>query len=376
MQVVQFDKQTTYFDKDVTAIIKGIALVMMFTHHFFTFPTWWLDGIKYPFWENVAKYFCAPLRLCVPIFYFLSGYFYFHNKNKSYQYSFRKITDILIKYWIVFFIFAIIAVITVHYIYTPISFIQEMFALYMPTMPFCWYVSFYCLFMLLLPLFAKLPSQNVHFDFFTSIVLFPVITDVIDCIVKKYIGNDIIIELTSNLFFWFPMVLLGYIFAKYKLFDRMEYNTSKIIHSKKATIILQIIGALCAPMGRYVLPYFSFNVVAVPIIHKSINFSVSMDVVYTPIFIFYVVNLCRNIKLTYTKLILKQIGKHSLLMWFVSCIFFNNSKTVFQHILYWPRNSCLVLIWGLLICYIVSAILNLGLNIILRQKNKIFFRQA
>ena len=35
MQVVQFDKQTTYFDKDVTAIIKGIALVMMFTHHFF-----------------------------------------------------------------------------------------------------------------------------------------------------------------------------------------------------------------------------------------------------------------------------------------------------------------------------------------------------
>ena len=107
-----------YFDKDTSNILKGIALIMMFIHHFYTFPTWWLEGISYPLIERLSPYFCAPFQLCVPIFCFLTGYFYFYNKNKSYKYSLKKITDILISYWCVFFVFAIIAVLCLDYQYT------------------------------------------------------------------------------------------------------------------------------------------------------------------------------------------------------------------------------------------------------------------
>ncbi len=40
-------KYEPYFDKEATLIIKGIALLMMFADHFFTFPEWWIDGIQF-----------------------------------------------------------------------------------------------------------------------------------------------------------------------------------------------------------------------------------------------------------------------------------------------------------------------------------------
>lgn len=367
------DEKKPYFDKEITLVIKGIALILMFVHHFFTFPAWWCEGIEYPLLKEIAPYFCEPLKLCVPIFCFLSGYFYFYNKDKSYLYSARKITDVLINYWCVFFLFSGIAVMLGHYVYTPDGYIGEMFALKRPTMSFCWYVSFYYSFMLILPLIARLLSKNIYLDLFISIFLFSLFRSIIESIVLNYFGNTIIKELLNNLT-WFPTVLVGYVFAKYQLFNKAACYYSKVISFKKG-IFLWIVIALFVPMGRYVFPFFSLELGSLPMIPKSISFRMSMDLLYTPVFIFCVASLCGTVKLKYTQLILKQIGKYSLLMWFVSCIFYNNSKKVFQPILYWPHNPVLVLIWGLLICYIASVILNLGISIIIKQKNKIIFHK-
>ena len=376
MKTIKIERQTPYFDQDTTAIIKGIALVMMFVHHFFTFPTWWIDGIAYPFLEDIAPYFCQPLKLCVSIFCFLTGYFYYYSTDKTYSYSARKITDIFIYYWTVLFLFAFLAIVKVHYVYTPISFLKEMFALERPTMRFCWYVYFYYLIMLILPLLTKLMSKSIYFDFFYSVILIPSLIWGINQIVTDYIGNALIGGMLESLLSWFPTVLVGFVFARYGLLDRMADYNSRIYLSKKIAILLWIIGALCAPMGRYVLPSFTLNFGVLPIIHHPISISILLDFVYAPIFIYCLVNLCINIRLYYTQFILKQIGKYSLLMWFVSCIFYNNSKLFFQPILYWPRNPVLVLVWGLWICYSVSVILNIGLSIIIKQKNKIIFHKV
>lgn len=60
-------------------------------------------------------------------------------------------------------------------------------------------------------------------------------------------------------------------------------------------------------------------------------------------------------------------------MWFVSCIFFNNSKQVFRPILYFPRNPVLVLLWGLILCMAVSVILNFVVSRLTDWKNKLLF---
>ena len=364
---------TPYFEKNTTAIIKGVALVMMFVHHFFTFPEWWMDGIDYPILKVLAPYFREPLKICVPIFCFLTGYFYYYNKDKSFLYSARKITDILIDYWCVFFLFAFIAIRTVHYVYTPINFLKEMFALTRPTMKFCWYVYFYYSFMLIFPLIVKALSKNIHFDLFISTLLLPVLLRVVIKIFGIFIVNSTIEQVLNSLALWFPSVLVGFVFAKNELFEKISYYN---ISSKAIDVFLWIVGLFCVPMGRYFLPSISLNFGILPIVHTKLTVTVLLDFIYAPTFIYCLVNLCRVIELKKTQFVLKQIGKHSLLMWFGSCIFYNNSKSVFQPLLYWPHNPILVLIWGLLICYVFSIALDKGLSIIKNIKNKSVFRTS
>ncbi len=62
-------------------IIKGIAIILMYVHHFFCFPTWYVDGISYPQLTGFAEFFRFPTKICVPVFAFLTGYVY--NKNNE-----------------------------------------------------------------------------------------------------------------------------------------------------------------------------------------------------------------------------------------------------------------------------------------------------
>lgn len=353
------DRRIPFFDKNTTGIIKGIALIMMFIHHFFTFPSWWGEGISYPLIEKLSPYFCSPLRLCVPIFCFITGYFYFFNTHKTYKYSIKKITDILISYWCVFFVFAIVATVFAEYKYTFLSFIAELFALKRPTMRFCWYVNFYIVFMLLLPVITKLLSRNIHIDLFVCLILIPNMFRLFN----RFVNNSIISELIGNQQSWLSCVLIGYIFANYSLFEKIEHLNFQIIKNKKLNTGLMLVGILCIPFGRIAIPSLTLGFSHLPSLY------ISMDVIYAPLFIYAVVYLCNTIRARIANRLLVIIGNYSLLMWFVSCIFYNNCKAIFQPLLYFPRNPILVTIWGLLLCLSVSFVLEKGIVRIQNCKN-------
>ena len=62
-----------YMSKDNTTAIKGIALIMMFIHHFFTCSGFYVESVSYPFLESIAIFAVQPFRMCVPVFAFLTG---------------------------------------------------------------------------------------------------------------------------------------------------------------------------------------------------------------------------------------------------------------------------------------------------------------
>lgn len=355
------DNRRPFFDKEATGIIKGIALFMMFVHHFFSFPAWWGKGISYPLIGKFAPYFSAPLKLCVPIFCFITGYFYFFNKHKTYKYSFKKISDILISYWCVFFIFAILAAVLTGYKYSFGDFLAECFALKYPTMIFCWYINFYIVFMLLFPIIAKLLSRNIHLDLFISLILIPNIFRA----VGHFVSNDMLCEMIEHQQLWISCVLMGYVFADHGLFEKLRLLNERIIKDKRLNTVLMIIAALCLPYGRRAAPTLTLFFGRPPV------FDISMDVVYAPLFIYAVVYLCSVIDFRSLKKPLIVIGKYSMLMWFMSCVFYGNCKTIFQPILYAPRNPILVTIWGHIMCLSVSFVLDKAITKIQRCKNKL-----
>ena len=100
-----------YFDKETTAIIKGILLILMFILHFFCFPSWYVKGIEYSklsWLENFQGHF----QICIAGFTFLTGYLYYFAKQKKFKYVVKKWKDILIPYWLVFGLLFLIAYLT------------------------------------------------------------------------------------------------------------------------------------------------------------------------------------------------------------------------------------------------------------------------
>lgn len=356
--LIENDKpvQNNFIEKDATNVIKGVALIFMFIHHFFTFPQWYIDGISYPYLLEFAQWAQAPTKICVPIFAFLTGYFYYYTKNKTMRYSIKKSTDVWLNYLIVFAILLIPAVLLGVYDFSAKNLILELLGAKLPTMFFCWYVAFYIISMLVLPLYAKLSEKYPAFTF----VLFTLLT------VTIYIIMDMVLFGSAREFMqiieslvWFPCIALGFIFAQYGIF----YQFMNLINTKNR-LLNTLIGFAFIIFALY-SRVFCIDAMT---LHRLI-ISEPVSAVF---FIFGIMVIYHN---TNHKAIYKPlsiIGKYSLTMWFVSCIFFNQCKAFTQPILYLPKDPLLVTVWGLLLCLFASVIIQIPTNLLVKLKNKVF----
>lgn len=336
-------------DRKTTNAIKGTALVLMFIHHFFTFPDWLIDGIDYWWLGSFAEYFNAPTKLCVAIFAFLTGYFYYSSNKKTFRNSLKKATDLWLVYLLVFFVMLIPALYFNVYERSVVKFVAEAVTLYTPTMSFCWYVPFYMIVVLLLPFLSKISEKNS-----VLAVLLVVTVPFALCYVHLIIRNGplaIFYNIIEDLS-WLPCVLSGYLFAQYNLFDKM-YDFCRS-HKTFGYIIIQLLCML--------LPFFSRY------------YTTKFDIFYAPMFIFGLVNLVNLVRRKWLLSPLYTIGKYSLPMWLLHGAFFNTCKEYTQWILYYPKNPILVLLWGLALCLFVSVIIMFPINLLVKIKNKLFFK--
>lgn len=198
-----------FISKNTTKSIKGIALIMMFIHHLFTFPDYWIEGVYYPWLILHSNGFNLSSKLCVSIFCFLTGYFYFFAKKKNIKYSVRKVTDLLCAYWIVFIPLAIIALIN-GYEYSALEFFNELIAARRETMIFCWYVLFYIGMMFIFPLVAKIQCNKWYIDLIVFIFVIPTIFRCVKPIIQVPVFN----ELIGYLILYLPVALAGYIITQ------------------------------------------------------------------------------------------------------------------------------------------------------------------
>ena len=60
-------------------------------------------------------------------------------------------------------------------------------------------------------------------------------------------------------------------------------------------------------------------------------------------------------------------------MWYLHCIFFNNSQAFFKPVLYAPRVPVLVLIWGLVLGGALAWLLDKPVRRINAGKNRLLF---
>lgn len=353
-----------YLSKEEVQVLKGFAIIFMFIHHFFTFPEWHAEYIDYPYINDKVQYFREPFKICVCIFAFLTGYTYFYVKDKCLKYSAKKISIFLLNYWMVYFLFEIIGVMTGCTQFEYIKFFKGCLGLDKSVMIFCWYVFFYVIMMLILPYLSVLLETNI-FNAFLSGVIIPII---FLTVLRKFIPGEAFESMAWDISMFIPVICVGYIHAKYDMFYTLYDALFQKIQMKCFKIITYIVMIVVAIWGRYYCPY-----IVVGRISEEYALNVNMDIFYAPMFIYACINLRRQINLK-NSYIMSNLGKQSLLMWFISCIFFDELKTIFQPVLYLPQNPILVLIWGAVLCYLFALLLSLIITPLNNIVEKLFIK--
>lgn len=360
-----------YFTPQMTNLLKGVAVVFMMIHHFFTFPEWYIPGIAYPELSGFAAHFQEPFKICVVVFAFITGYVYYFQPRKTYGYSMRKITDLLVSYWVVLIPFTLLAIGLGCYSFDLPGFLLELFALKRPIMFFCWYVCFYCVAMLLLPLLVKfIPEDKPAAALFIGILVPSIALPVLGQI-PGLRTDPIWLAVVNNARAWFPSVVMGYLFAQFNWFGMVfDQIFQRNLNKRCQKVVVWMLLILAAFLGREFCP--SFTLGSLEVLGREAALTLPMDLFYGPCFLYGTLKLFTVRKLEGLGRVFVVLGKLSLPMWFVSCLFFNACSPVTQPLLYAPRQPVLVLLWGLLLCFVMAIPADRAAKAINRHKNRLF----
>ncbi len=346
-----------YFAKKTTDVLKGISLIMMFAHHILLFPEWLLPGMTPMLAEGVEHVARAPLAMCVPVFACLTGYFA-ALQPKTFAQSAQKALRVLVPYWIIQVLLFALAAATGAGV-TLRGFVAELFGVESVVMLFNWYICFYWMAMLMLPLLMKLPHGHV----LSAAGVFIVLPLLAATAVRALSGYDSYMQHAAQAMLDGVCALgAGVIVGKFSLFTRgMDVVLGK---RRGVRLVLCAVLALGTAMARYYAPRL---IVALPWGGEAWQVRVSMDFFYAPVFVFAMVNLIKACPVRAVNVVLGELGRYSMHMWLLHCAFFNVSKEALMPVLYAPGNPVLVTLWCLLLCYIAARIVDVPIRFVMRK---------
>lgn len=323
------------FSRETTNVIKGFAIILMVIHHVFQF-----QFVEFNNYINLVE---IITKSCVAIFAFITGMFYFKNNHiRNFKYSINKIVKLLLNYWLIYLIvICLTLLISDKYLFNLKNTILEMFGLYTPVMPFCWYIAFYIIVMLLLPLYVRIIGlEKSLLDIFKSI-LFWFVLIAINFMFSNFIPNDIL-DLPEIVRFYFPIVMFGILCSKYNVLDILcsilkSNNTYK---NTTIAIFLIVIGLVL----RIIKPFgfgMDFGFINAFFIIIGFNLLSDYNGVIKKIFIF--------------------IGKYSMDVWFLHCLFYNKYTKdffipYFNKLGGWFIAVIFILIACLILAYIIEKL--------------------
>ncbi len=286
--------------KDNSTKIKGIAIMVMIIHHFFTFPEWYVveysKGI-----DSFAAYMCEPTKICAAIFAFITGWAYALNQDTTLRNSFKKIVKFLLNYWVIYIVCFAIAYTYCDYRPSFIEIVLEMLGFRSPLMCFCWYTYFYIISILLLIKIVKIWDKNIFLALFMGVIL-----PVVGCFsLGKIINSEVIDTILYNFGKWFPCICMGYIFNRYNLFEKIK----NVLQWDQKTDYLKVLYAI----------------IIISICGIGGFFANDLIFLYSACTFFSFAELMKLLRgKRYLNRLLMCLGTASANMWFIHSIFFTS----------------------------------------------------
>ena len=201
-------------------------------------------------------------------------------------------------------------------------------------MLFCWYVPFYALLILALPIYSKILRGKWYIDIVLTGVCYLLI-HIVDLIFQ---GINYL-NLLNSFSIYFPVLSMGYLLANYDVLDKIKNTVQKRCTSRGMQVAIGLFFVVLAFMVNAIKPFvkgISTGAILVPII--MLGFSLIWR------------------RKNWLQKVVTFLGKYSMNIWFLHCAFFSvYTKLILQPIAFSPKVPVLVVVWILLMCLVFAV---------------------
>lgn len=325
------------FGKDKTTIIKGFAIVFMILLHVFGGVGWYENDIPMNHNEELIR-FMHSFQICVGIFVFMIGYGYAFSKNKDFAYTIKHVKQLLTVFWTILFIFAVPAGLTVlcEADSGARMLLLNMFGIDETLLWVSWFVFLYIWAMIVMPFAGRLIDKKPYL----WVVLLMALSYVAQVSIWYFVdtfNSQAGWHAIFVCFSWTPTILLGYLFARKELFQKIKLPNNWLV-----TVVAIVIVAITL-WAKMVLPGI-----------KILNF----DIIYAPIIILCILVVFSQFRLRWLSIIMSELGEKSVYMWFVHALFFTAAtRPVYHKFVMISENLWIVAIWTILLSFLISLFL-------------------
>lgn len=335
-------QEDTFFTKEMSTMMSGVAILMMLTLHLFLFPPWWKPGVEWTsFLGDIGNYLTEVISsfggICVTLYAMMSGYSLIVSPHSydTLQKRLQRLFKFLISYWLACILFIIFGYLTNDTLPSIHNFVLNLIGMRTApcgewiNVPFGWYVSFYIEFIMLSPILLWIFSSKSIFVDISSLLA------IIICVfLLKKCSSCGILSVSCG-----PFIAssCGLLVAKYNILSRL--HTKYTSHYSKP-ILLALIALLIISRKYFVELHPAGGKTWLFVVDCSYN---GFALLLTLLCVEYFHRIGNGL----TKIIFKQLGVLSIYFWFLHGIFFAGNS-VLQRFLYAVKDPLLIL----LICII------------------------
>ena len=343
MANISQSNQYVRFDKNITRIIKGFALIFMMILHCYGRE---LYDKSIDFSHSlVNSFFHGEFKICVGMFLFMVGYGYAFSKNKDWRYSLQHIKKLLIPFWTILFVF------TFPFCFDSVignfkTTVYNLFGISSEYNYYSWFVYFFIYAMIVMPFISryidKKPLKNTVIVIIVASILTVVIHEIprflalFDIVVPDVVDNKPHLAL-FNCLMMTPIVSLGYLFAHEGYYERIKISG---ISKFGVFFICLAVIIVC-----FVLRHFT---------HRSNN-PFNLDLFYAPLVIGAIAVLFNKFDWRIFRKVISKIGDVSVYMWFFHALFFTIAvKWFYQPAITIFNDINLVVLWTIVLTFFAS----------------------
>lgn len=349
-------QQFVVFDKGMTSIVKGFAIIFMMLLHCYGHENY---DVLLNYDHALVDTFRSSFKVCVGMFVFLVGYGYAFSKTKDLNYSLQHIKKLLIPFWTILFVFTL-----------PFCFdavinkgikiaVFNLFGIDSCYNYYSWFVYFFIYAMCVMPFVSrfinKRPIRNAIIVIVLASFLMVLVHEVprglafFGIEVPDVVDNKPHLAL-FNCLMMTPNMVMGYLFAHQGYYERIKLSA----FSKATAIVmcpLVVVGCLVA--RHYTL--FGWN-------------PFDMDIFYAPLVIGAIVVLFNVFKWPILRKIMIKVGEVSVYMWFFHALFYTKAvRWFYQPAITLFNDVNLVVLWTIVFTFFVSWLIKSSVDLVIKK---------